>query len=120
MTRAIQGAFGIWIVGTIISCISSGVWIGAGFLGVVNALAGFHAEQFGVGGGLSVPTGITAYWDALVTVLTWSYPYLASAWALPVKAFLWIVSVGVVVGLIQMAIYVISALVGLARSILGH
>lgn len=100
--------------------ISSGVWFDEGFLSVITGLAKFHAESFAVGGGLSAPTGVTAFYDALVTVLTFNYPYLASPWVFPVKAFLWITSIGVVVGLIQFSIYVLSALVGLARTIFGH
>lgn len=118
--KQIEGVFGIFIIGTLIACIASGRWLMNGELNVISTLASFHAENFGVGGGLSVPTGVTAYWDALVTALSWNYPYLASPWAFPVKIILWIISAGVVVGLIQMAIYVISALVSMARSLFPH
>jgi hypothetical protein len=116
----IEGVFGIWIIGTILCCLSTGIWVGDGFTGVIQGLASFHAERFTVGGGITIPTGVTAYWNALVTLLYWEYPFLASSWCLFIKIPLWIISAGVVVGLIQMAIYVLSALVGIVRSIFGY
>ncbi len=91
-----------------------------GELDIISTLASFKAENFAVGGGLTVPTGITTYWNAIATALTWDYPFLASSWLIFIKIPLWVISAGVVVGLIQMAIYVISALVGLVRSVIGY
>ena len=62
MPKQIEGVFEIFIIATLASCIASGIWIGDGFVAIVNTLAGFHSENFAVGGGLSVPTGIKTYW----------------------------------------------------------
>lgn len=109
---------GIFIIGTILACISSGRWLLNGEIDIINALAGFNAVEFQAGGVWSVPKGIGRYWDATVTALSWNYPFLDYEWAIPIKAILWVISIGVVWGLIQFAVSVIQGLVGAARSLI--
>ena len=116
--KEIQGAFLIFILGTVLACLCSGVWMN-NELGIVGTLASFSTLNFSVGGGWSVPTGITAWWDAVVTILTWNYPFLSNSWCMFVKIPLWLVSIGVVWGLIQMAISVLSSIVNAVKTFIG-
>ena len=116
--QQVMAVYGIFIIGTLLACISSGRWLLNGEINIFNALASFNAVEFQAGGIWSVPKGITAYWDGIVTALTWNYPYLDYTWAIPLKMVLWIVSAGVVWGLIQFAVQVIQGIVGAARSLI--
>ena len=115
-TQTLMAAFGIFMVGTILAVIASGRWRLAGEVGIFNALASFNAVDLQAGGGYAVPKGLALYWDALVTMLTWNYPFLDSAWAIFIKIPLWTISIGVVWGILQMAIGVLSGIVGAIRS----
>jgi len=113
-----MGMAGIFIIGTILACICSGRWLLGGEMDIINALASFNMAEVQTAGGWSVPKTISTYWSAIITALTWDYPYLGSPWALFVRIPLWLVSIGVVWGLIQVFITVIQGLIGAARNII--
>jgi hypothetical protein len=115
--KYIMAAFAIFIIGTLLSCLCSGVWIGEDQTDIVNALASFNTMEVQAGGGWNAPKTLSTYWDAMITMLSWNYPYLDSSWALFLKIPLWVVSIGVVWGIIQLFVQIIQGLVGLARSL---
>ena len=115
----LMGAFGIFVIGTLLSCIASRRWLLAGEMDIFRALASMNAVSFQAGGTWDIPKGISMYWSAIVTAFSWNYPYLSSEWALFVKIPLWIVSVGVIWGLIEFSVSVIQGLVGFARTLTG-
>ena len=116
--RYLMGAFGIFLIGTVLSCICSGRWLLNGETDIINALASFNTMSVQAGGIWNAPKTLSTYWDAIITALTWGYPFLDSAWALFVKFPLWIVSIGVVWGMIQVFAMIIQGLVGIVRSLL--
>src|SRR3972149_10072443 len=115
--KLLMTAFGIFFVGTILAAISSGVWFSDNEVGIVNALASFNTMSVQAGGVWNAPKTIGTYWDATITALTWSYPFLEGSWALFIKIPLWILSIGVVWGLIQLFATIIQGLVGFVRSL---
>jgi hypothetical protein len=117
MTKDIQGAFGIFIVGTMLSLIGSGIWFGSSQIGAINQLAGFSVINLQSLGGFGIPKAALDFFGAIVTMLTWSYPYLDNAFGFVLKLFLYIVSVGVVIGLWQMFIIVAQGAVNFIKNI---
>jgi hypothetical protein len=115
--KLLMSAATIFIFGTIFSCICSGVWFGEE-IDVVNALASFNTMSVQSGGTWNAPKTLSTYWDAVVTVLTWGYPYLDYAWAIFIKIPLWIISIGAVWGFIQLFVLIIQGLVSMVRNLL--
>ena len=116
--QLLMGAVAIFLIGTMLACIASGRWLLNGEVDIVKALASFNTMTVQAGGVWNAPKTIGLYWDAIVTSLSWNYPYLESGWAFPVKFILWIISIGVVWGIIQVFITIIQGLVGIARTLL--
>ncbi len=117
--RLLMTVFIIFVVGTLMACIASGRWLLSGETDIINALASFNTMSVQAGGVWNAPKTLSTYWDAAVTALSWSYPYLDSAWAIFIKLPLWAISVGVVWGFIQVAMTIIQGLVGIVRNFLA-
>ena len=88
-----------------------------GEIDIINALASFNAMEVQAAGVWNAPKTLSTYWDAIVTALTWGYPWLDYAWLFPIKMVLWTVSIGVVWGLVQVFVQIIQSLVGFTRSL---
>lgn len=116
--QLLMGSFLIFTIGTILACITSGRWLLNGEIDIINALASFNTMSVQSGGVWNAPKTLGTYWDAIITSLTWDYPFLDSAWTIFIKIPLWTVSIGVVWGLIQVFATIIQGLVGIARSLL--
>ena len=114
--QLLMTAVGIFIVGTLLACIASGRWLLNGETNIINALASFNTMSVQAGGVWNAPKTLATYWDAIITALSWGYPFLDSGWAIFVKIPLWLISMGVVWGLIQVAMTIIQGLVGMVRS----
>ena len=108
----------IFMVGTVLSCLASGRWLLGGEVDIINALASFNAMSVQAGGVWNAPKTLATYWDAIITALSWGYPWLDYPWLFPVKMVLWGISIGVVWGLVQVFVSIIQGLVGMTRSIL--
>jgi len=113
-----MGAFAIFIIGTLLACLASGRWLLNGEVNIINSLASFNTMQVQAGGVWNAPKTLTDYWNAVITCLTWNYPFLESAWCIFIKIPLWTVSIGVVYGFIQLFVTIIQGLVGIVRSFL--
>jgi hypothetical protein len=111
--------FGVFIIGTILSCLCSGRWLFDGETNIIQAISSFNVVQFSAGGGWGVPKGVLDFIDAIATMLTWGYPFLQSPWAIFVKIPLWCVSISVMWGLIELGTTVVNGIVGVARSVIG-
>ena len=116
--QLLMGAVGIFIIGTLLACLASGRWLLNGEIDIVNALASFDTMSVQAGGVWNAPKTLATYWDAIITALSWNYPFLDYAWAFPVKMILWVISLGVVFGLISLFVQIITGLVGIVRSLL--
>lgn len=116
--KMIMSVFAIFILGTMLSCLCSGVWFGSNEVDIVNSLASFNTMSVQAGGVWNAPKTLGTYWDAAVTLLSWDYPFLDYSWAIFVKIPLWIVSVGTVWGFIQLFVLIIQGLVSMVRSLL--
>jgi hypothetical protein len=109
-------AFGIFVVGTLLSLICSGVWFGDSEMGIINALANLNTKTVA---DMPIPTGIPALISAIRTVLSWNYPYLDHPWGFVFKLFLlYPVSIGVVIGLFELLAAIISGILSAIRSLL--
>lgn len=115
--KTIMGCFFIFVVGTMLAALCSGRWLINGEINIFNALASFNTMSVQAGGGWQAPKTLSTYWDALITMFTWDYPYLESTWAIFVKIPLWVISIGVIWGMIQLFVTVIQGLVGFVRNI---
>ena len=114
--KMIMGIVAIFIFGTLLSCLCSGVWLTN--VDTINALASFNTMSVQSGGVWNAPKTLSTYWDALITVFMWNYPFLSSSWAIFVKIPLWVISIGAVWGIIQVFVTIIQSLVGMVRSFL--
>ncbi len=109
-------AYGIFIVGTLLSVIGSGRWLLNGETNLINALSSLSID---VVSGWAIPKGVADFFAAVFTVLGWNYPYLDNPWGFVIKLFfLFPVSVGVVVGLLELAASIISGILSTIRSLL--
>ncbi len=116
--KYLMTAAAIFVVGTVLACICTGRWLLNGETNIINALASFNTMSVQAGGVWNAPKTLTTYWDAIITMFSWSYPFLSSGWAIFIKIPLWIVSLGVIWGLIQVFATVIQGLVGFVRSLI--
>jgi hypothetical protein len=116
--KMIMACFFIFIVGTMLAALCSGRWLIGGEINIFNALASFNTMSVQAGGGWQAPKTLSTYWDGLVTMFTWNYPFLESSWAIFVKIPLWVVSIGVIWGMIQLFVTVIQGLVGFVRNLI--
>jgi hypothetical protein len=113
-----MAAAGIFILGTMIACIASGRWLLNGEMNIFNTLASFNTMSVQTGGGWAIAKTPVDYFNGIVTALTWNYPFLSSGWAIFVKVPLWLVSIGVIWGLVEVAISAVQGIVGTIRSLL--
>lgn len=114
--KYLMAAAAIFIFGTILACIASTRWLLSGEVDIINALASFNTMSVQAGGVWNAPKTLGTYWDAIVTMFSWGYPFLDYSWAIFIKIPLWIVSIGVVWGLIQVFATIIQGLVSMVRS----
>lgn len=120
MANKLEWAFFIFIAGTILSCICTGRWLLNGEINIINSLASFRVAEFSAAGGMSAPTGISAWWNAAVTALTWDYPFLDGSWAFFFKIPLLVISLGAIVEfMIVVAIPLFQGIVNAVRNIFG-
>ena len=118
MKNTIMMVVAIFIIGSVLSTVMSGVWFTDSSVNVLNKLAGFTAgTENSASGGYSLSP--VTWFNALVTIFTWNYPYLDYPWAVFIKIPLWIISVGAVWGFIEFSVYAVSNLLGRLRSMLG-
>lgn len=116
--KLLMAAVAIFLGGTALACLGSGVFFQSGEIDIINALASFNTMSVQAGGVWNAPKTLGTYWDAIVTMFSWNYPFLDYAWAFPIKMILWIVSIGVIFGLIQLFVTIIQGLVSIVRSLL--
>lgn len=111
--------FGVFVIGTMLSAIISGRWLVSGEVNLINALASFNVVEMQGAGGSGMISMLERYWNALVTMLSWNYPYLDNAWGQVFKIFpLYLISVGVIYGFIQLFVIALSGVVSAIRSLL--
>jgi hypothetical protein len=112
---------GIFIFGTILMAITSGVWLTNGEVNIINGLATFEVKQFG---DFVNPNIYRTWFDALVRALSWDYPgtwldATLNGWVFFVKIPLYLCSLGVLWMLFEAAKGLIQGAAGVLRSILG-
>jgi hypothetical protein len=108
--------FLIFAIGTILAVLASGRWMLNGEMDIIRSLASFNTMSVQAGGVWNAPKTIGTYWDAIVTMFSWDYPFLDNPWVFPIKLILWTVSIGVVWGFIQLFVSIIQGLVSIVRS----
>lgn len=109
--------FAVCIVGTAYSLISSGVWFGANEVGLINAIAGINAVRAGTLGGISVPQMPFEWMNALITMISWDYPYLDNAWGFIFKLLLlYPCTLGVAIAVWEMGMAVLQGFASIART----
>jgi hypothetical protein len=108
-------AVGIFILGTVLACLTSGRWVLSGEMNIINALASFEDKQ--VGDFVNPNTFITWY-RAIRAAFSWDYPFLSSPWAFFIKVPLWLVSLGVLWALIELGKSLVQGAITGIKSIL--
>lgn len=111
----LQQVFLIFIGGTLLSCIASGRWLLNGEISIINSLASFNTLQIQTAGIWALPKGIIDFFSAIITALSWNYPYLSSPWAIFVKIPLWLVSIGAIIALVEGSKAVLTGVIGTIR-----
>jgi hypothetical protein len=119
MKNNLQAAAFIFIGGTLLSCLMSGRWLLNGETNIINALASFNTISVSVTGSWTFAKGMVDFFNAIVTALSWDYPFLASPWALFIRIPLWVVSIGVVWGLVEIGQRIIDTVLSTIRSALA-
>lgn len=119
MHRLLENAVWIFTWGTVLSCIMSGRWLLNGEMNIFRALSSFNTVNIQAMGGWAIPKGLVEFFSAILTALSWNYPYLSSDWAIFIKMFLWVVSIGVIWALVEAATSAIQGIIGSVRSMIG-
>lgn len=117
-TNEIKFVVFVFFGGTLLSLIISGAWILNGEMNVFEAISSLSTVKIDSGGGWAAAKGVTAFFDGLITVFTWDYPYLQSPWAFPLRVVGWVISAGVVWGVIQASAGIAQGIVGSIRSLI--
>ncbi len=107
----------IFLIGTLLACLASGRWLLNGEINIINALASFNAVSISGAGGWVIPKGVADFLSACATAFSWNYPFLSSPWCIPLRMFLWVVSIGVIYGLLEVAIVAVTNIVGTIRNL---
>lgn len=111
--------YGIFIVGTLMSLAISGRWFQPGELDVINLLAGFNIVDVQTMGGWGIPKQIKLFFNAMVTVLGWKYPYLENPWGTIFKmVILYPCTLGVVIHFVELMSSVIQGIASTVRSLM--
>jgi hypothetical protein len=111
--------YGTFVVGMIFSLIASGIWFGATESAIINSLASLNIVHIEAMSGWGVPKWGIDYWNGIVTIISWNYPYLNNAWGWVFKLlFLYPVTIGVIYSLVQLAISVIQGIASSIRSLM--
>jgi hypothetical protein len=117
--QLIMFCFAVSIVGTMYSLIDSGVWFGAKQTNFVNQLAGFGVVNVQVLQNLMIPKAVAEWFNAIVTMISWDYPYLSNPWGTIFKiVILYPCSIGVAVSIWQIFAPVVQGLAGIVKSVL--
>jgi hypothetical protein len=119
--KMMMAIFAIFILGQVLSCLCMGIWPGDKQIDIWNTLASFNTMSVQSGGVWNAPKTLGTYWDGVITMLTWNYPFLdyeVYEWVLLAKIPLWVISIGVVWGIIQLFVSIIQGLVSMVRSLL--
>jgi len=99
--RWIAGLSFVWILGTLVSLIIEGAWLGAGELNIMNSLTGFSVIE--VGGIMGIPKmAIGFLTHGLPKLISWDYAFFTGKFTI----FRWIMipfSVAIIWGLIQLS-----------------
>ena len=114
-------AFGIFVIGTMISAIASGRWLVNVEMNIINAITSMNAASVQAGDSWDIPKalgGVGGFLDGVVTVLSWRYPFLETPWAIFIKIPLWACSLGVLLGLYQLFMSAIQGVLGALRGTL--
>jgi hypothetical protein len=113
----IIGSVGIFIIGTMFACIASGRWLVNGEVNIINALASFNVVGVQEDWGLAKST--ISVFNAIVTALSWDYPFLDDPWAIFVKVPLWLVSIGTIWSLLEMGTAAVNGILGVIKGIVS-
>ena len=117
--QLIMAAFAIYITGTLMSLIASGIWFGTGEVGIINQLAGYSVINMQSLGGLTIAKPALDWFNAISTIVTWNYPYLNNPAGFIVKLFMYVVSIGVIIAIWQMFILVMQGAASLLKTIIS-
>jgi hypothetical protein len=119
--QLLMGAFGIFIIGTLTSLISSGVWFGNSEMGIINQLAGYNVINVQSLGGFGIPKGVLDWFNGICTMIAWQYPYLNNVAGLILKlCILYPVSLGVVIGIVTLFITIVQGSLSLVQSLKSY
>ncbi len=117
--QLIMACFGIFIIGTILSLIASGVWFDSTQVSIINKIASINGTTVQTLGSMNFAKSGIEWLDGIVTMVVWNYPYLDSAWGNVLKMIvLYPVSIGIIWAVIELFIQVIQGLAGMVRSLI--
>lgn len=115
----IMFCYGVFIIGTLLSLAYSGRWWTGAEIDIINQLNGFSIVNVEAMGGWGIPKNVIGFFNAVVTMLAWNYPFLDNPWGLIFKmVVLYPVTLGVVITLVEVASSVIQGLAGMIRQLL--
>ena len=108
----LQMAVLVFLIGTMLSCVCSGTWLLGGETNIITALASFNTVQFNFLNSLTIAKPLGQFFSAIITALTWDYPFLGSPWALFIKFPLWLISIGVIWAIVDGFSTILSGITG--------
>lgn len=118
--QLLMGVIGIFIVGTALCCICSGIWIGAGQISLINQLAGLNITSIQGLGGIDIARNPVSLWyNALVTVFSWDYPFLDNPVGLFFRFFLGLLSIGTITSIVFIMINFIQGAISAVTNLIS-
>lgn len=111
--------YGIFISGTLLSLAYCGRWFTSADIDIINTITMIRAVEIQAVGGLNFITPVINFFVGILTVLTWSYPFLDNTWGAILKLMLlYPVTYGVVFGFVQLFSSIAQGIGGLVRNLL--
>ena len=89
-----------FIVGTLMSLMMEGLYLGSGQTGLMSTLTGYDVVELNAAGVLPLTKlGPAFFLNGIPTMLLWDYRWLDGSWQIVKYVILWPISVGAIYGI---------------------
>lgn len=100
-----------FITGNLLCCFIEGTYLGEETTSIINILCGYSTTELQATGGMSWVSAASGFFTTgIPKMILWDYSFLGGGWEIVKYILLFPVSIGVVWGIIQLFVTVISGI----------
>ncbi len=111
--------YAVFIIGTMLSLATTGRWFTSADVSIIGTITSLQGVEIQTTGGVSFLKQTANFFNGMMTMISWKYPYLDNSWGTVFKwIFLYPVSVGVVWGFVELFAQIANGIAGFVRSLL--